>query len=160
MIRSRWYAAAATLFGLGRVSRMPGTIAAMLACAAVAAAGGSNIWMLAGVALIGLVCTHLCARDSGCCDEQHIVIDDFAGYLAAMFDLPVSYCIIAFFLFRVVDILKPFPIALAARLPGGLGMMADDIVAGAEVNLLLRLMYWLFFSEGLAKVLSFWNTLW
>jgi phosphatidylglycerophosphatase A len=48
------------------------------------------------------------------------------------------------FLFRVFDILKPFPISAAERLPGGLGVMADDVVAGLFTNLLIRGIFWFF----------------
>ena len=56
----------------------------------------------------------------------------------SLYALPASLSLPAFFLFRVVDILKPFPVSAAERLPGGVGIMADDVVGGVMVNLFLH----------------------
>jgi phosphatidylglycerophosphatase A len=48
-----------------------------------------------------------------------------------------------FFIFRIFDIFKPFPVRRAERLPGGWGIMADDALAGIYTNLVLRLILWL-----------------
>ncbi len=51
--------------------------------------------------------------------------------------------IVGFFVFRALDIVKPFPAGAAERLQGGLGVMADDAVAGAYGNIVVRLLLWL-----------------
>jgi len=51
-------------------------------------------------------------------------------------------------LFRILDIVKPFPVRNSETLPGGVGIMADDIVAGLLANLILRGISWLFLGGG------------
>lgn len=75
-------------------------------------------------------------KDPGC-----IVIDEIAGMAAALLGLPFTpaSCLAGFLLFRAFDILKPFPIKLLEkRLPGGFGIVMDDVVAGMFANLVLR----------------------
>ena len=75
--------------------------------------------------------------DPGC-----IVIDEIAGMLVALVGLPFNLItvVIGFVIFRILDILKPFPIRdLDKRIPGGLGVVADDVAAGIITNLLLRI---------------------
>ncbi len=57
----------------------------------------------------------------------------------------------ALFLFRVLDIVKPFPVCTLERLPGGVGIMADDIAAGVGANLILHGLLWLFLRGGFAS---------
>ena len=78
-------------------------------------------------------------------DPQCIVIDEWAGMVIALLGVPFSDIWVpatAFLLFRAFDILKPYPISRAERLPGATGIMLDDIVAGAcacgVVHLLLN----------------------
>ncbi|MBD3367417.1 MAG: phosphatidylglycerophosphatase A [Candidatus Eisenbacteria bacterium] len=75
-------------------------------------------------------------------DASRIVVDEFAGYLVAIFLLPKTLlvAVAAFLLFRVLDVVKPFPARRAESLPGGLGIVTDDLVAGVYANLLVRLM--------------------
>jgi phosphatidylglycerophosphatase A len=75
-------------------------------------------------------------------DSPRIVIDEFAGFIISILLLPKTALVFvaAFLLFRVMDIVKPFPARRAEALPGGLGIVADDLVAGVYANLLLRLM--------------------
>jgi phosphatidylglycerophosphatase A len=75
-------------------------------------------------------------------DASRIVIDEYAGYLVSIFLLPKSLLVLgaAFLLFRALDIFKPFPARRAESLPGGVGIVMDDVVAGIYTNLLLRVM--------------------
>lgn len=76
-------------------------------------------------------------------DSGKIVIDEVAGYVAATLFLDPSWHIIllAFVLFRALDIFKPFPASLIdRRLPGGYGVVLDDVVSGLYANLALRLL--------------------
>jgi phosphatidylglycerophosphatase A len=70
-------------------------------------------------------------------DDGRITIDEVAGMLFSLAWLPArpEVAALAFVLFRIFDIWKPFPAAAAERLPGGLGVMADDLVAGVYANL-------------------------
>ena len=75
-------------------------------------------------------------------DASPIVIDEFAGCLVAVAFLPKSVFLYAaaFLLFRLIDIVKPFPAGRAESLGGGLGIVLDDVVAGVYANALIRIM--------------------
>jgi phosphatidylglycerophosphatase A len=72
-------------------------------------------------------------------DPGHIVIDEFAGMCVAMAGHKASLMNVAigFVLFRIFDIVKPFPINRMERLPRGYGVMADDVLAGIFSNILV-----------------------
>ncbi|HRZ87838.1 MAG TPA: phosphatidylglycerophosphatase A [bacterium] len=75
-------------------------------------------------------------------DSHKIVIDEVAGYFVTMFLIanPTLWMmVIGFFLNRIFDILKPYPIRRIEQLHGGLGIMLDDVVAGVYSNICLRL---------------------
>ena len=78
-------------------------------------------------------------------DSQHIVIDEVVGQMitfapaAGRFHLSALYIAIGFGLFRLFDILKPFPVRRLERLRGGLGVVADDVGAGLYAMLVLAL---------------------
>ncbi len=75
-------------------------------------------------------------------DDQRIVIDEWVGYLASVALLPKTPLVLAagFVLFRIVDTLKPIGINRFASLPGGWGVVMDDVAGGILVNALLRLL--------------------
>lgn len=75
-------------------------------------------------------------------DPGEIVIDEIAGILITLAGLPFDAFTVAigFFLFRALDIIKPFPIrAIDRKMKGGAGIMMDDVVAGIMAHLVLRL---------------------
>jgi phosphatidylglycerophosphatase A len=74
-------------------------------------------------------------------DSPSIVIDEIAGYLIALFMVPASWSFVAagFFLFRVFDVVKPWPLDDLQEVRGGLGVMLDDIGAGVYTNLVLQI---------------------
>jgi phosphatidylglycerophosphatase A len=73
-------------------------------------------------------------------DPSQVVIDEVVGFFVTTAFLPQSLLlgIVAFFLFRVLDIAKPPPARQAEHLPGGWGVVVDDVVAAIYANLLLR----------------------
>jgi phosphatidylglycerophosphatase A len=75
-------------------------------------------------------------------DSRRIVIDEFAGYLVAVAFLPKTLLVyvLAFVLFRVLDVVKPFPARRMEAAAGGVGVVLDDVVAGVYTNVLIRLM--------------------
>jgi phosphatidylglycerophosphatase A len=79
-------------------------------------------------------------------DHPSIVIDEIAGYLVAMVLVPSGWSSIAvaFVLFRVFDIVKPFPLKRLQNLHGGPGVMLDDIGAGVYTNVVLQIAWFLF----------------
>lgn len=110
-------------FGLKNVGLLPYIILTCLVCIVGTWAAGQAEVLLA-------------KRDS-----PSIVIDEIAGYLIAMFLVPVGWGYIAagFFLFRVFDILKPWPLYDLQDVHGGLGVMLDDMGAGVYTNILLQI---------------------
>ncbi len=79
-------------------------------------------------------------------DSGKIVIDEIAGFFIAMFALPATWKWIAagFFIFRFFDIIKPPPAAQCENIPGGAGVMADDLMAGIYTNIVLQTIYFFF----------------
>jgi phosphatidylglycerophosphatase A len=80
------------------------------------------------------------AADIGLKDPSVVVCDEIAGMAVAAAFLPLTAATLlaAFLLFRFFDVLKPPPIRQAEQLPGGLGIVADDLLAGLVANLVLR----------------------
>ena len=79
-------------------------------------------------------------------DPAKIVIDEIAGIMVAFTGLPFNLktVIAGFVIFRVFDILKPFPIrSLERRVGGGSGVVLDDVLAGVYANLILRLAFYI-----------------
>ena len=74
-------------------------------------------------------------------DPSLIIIDEVVGMLVALIAIPKTYhfIIAAFILFRIFDIVKPFPVNLSQKLPQGWGIMIDDLLAGIYANLLIQL---------------------
>ncbi len=129
----------ATWFGVGLLPKAPGTwgsLAALPFAWAIHAAFGAAGLAIATVAVfgVGLWASSLYVRRAGIADPGAIVIDEVAGQWLTLLPAgtdPVLYAA-GFVLFRVADILKPWPVSWADRsLPGGFGVMADDILAGA-----------------------------
>jgi phosphatidylglycerophosphatase A len=73
-------------------------------------------------------------------DGHKIVIDEVAGMMVSLYALPRSLpaFLLAFLLFRIFDIFKPFPARRSERLPSGFGVTADDLVSGLYANLVAR----------------------
>jgi phosphatidylglycerophosphatase A len=84
-------------------------------------------------------------RYFGGIDPGPIVIDEVVGMLITLAFIPVGWsgALAGFVLFRIFDVIKPYPAGRFERLHGGLGVMADDAMAGVYANLSLRLLIWL-----------------
>jgi phosphatidylglycerophosphatase A len=81
-------------------------------------------------------------------DPGAIVVDEVAGMALSVLTVPLTpaVLVVGFVLFRIFDVLKPFPANVSQRLPGGLGVMIDDLIAGLYalvIVLLIRRMGWL-----------------
>lgn len=90
---------------------------------------------------IGCWAGSIAERHFGRTDPGQVVIDEVVGVLITMFLNPVSWKsgIAGFLLFRVMDVIKPFPSNRLERLHGGVGVMADDAMAAVYANAALRL---------------------
>jgi len=148
--RSRFSWLIATFFGIGHLQPGSGTWAAGLT---VLLWWGASHWIQfswllavsvitsALVTLIGIPVSTVVARESGVKDPGFVVIDEVAGQLIALIGVPLDwkYLLVGFILFRSFDIVKPFPLRRIERLPGGAGIMLDDVGAGLYALVLLQL---------------------
>ena len=75
-------------------------------------------------------------------DDQRIVIDEIAGFQVAMLPVAITglHLLVGFVLFRIFDILKPFPLRDLQKMPGGLGIVLDDVAAGIYAGVLMLLL--------------------
>jgi phosphatidylglycerophosphatase A len=128
----------------------PGTVgsaAGVLVYAACRALGIPyfELPLILALFVAGVVLTRTCEEDLNCVDPGPIVIDEVMGMLITVFMIPVGWggLLLGFLLFRVLDVVKPAPARQFERLPGGLGVMADDAMAAVYANVLLRVAYYL-----------------
>lgn len=140
----------ATVFGSGRAPIVPGTFGTLAALPfAVAAAVWLPLWgylvVTAAVTVAGIWAADRTAARVGRKDPGLVVVDEAAGILITLAGAPITWLSVGagFVLFRIMDILKPFPARRLESLPGGYGIMADDLFAGAYAALLLRGVLWL-----------------
>ncbi|PYQ24802.1 MAG: phosphatidylglycerophosphatase A [Acidobacteria bacterium] len=86
-----------------------------------------------------LAAAHLASR-LGIKDPGIVVVDEVVGQWVSLLLLPLTplTVVLGFLLFRLLDVLKPWPARDFERLPGGWGIMADDVMAGIYANLLVR----------------------
>lgn len=139
-------------FGSGLAPFAPGTFGTLAAVPLYWLMQSLSVtWYLAltaAIAAFGMWVTGRTARDLGVHDHGSIVFDEIAGYLVAMAFAPVGwvYMLAGFLLFRLFDIAKPFPLRRLERLPGGVGIMADDLGAGVYAAAVLHLGIYLYGS--------------
>jgi phosphatidylglycerophosphatase A len=136
--------ACATAFGAGYVPFAPGTVgsaAGLLLWAALPASPLVQSGAIVALFVLGSWSGSVAERHFGRTDPGHVVIDEVMGMLITLFLNPVGGwgVAVAFLLFRIADIIKPFPANRLERLPGGVGIMADDAMAAVYANLALRL---------------------
>lgn len=139
----------ASWFGAGYLPVAPGTWGSLGALPlAYPLSWAGPLGLVAGavaVFAVGLWATAAILRPGGLKDPADVVIDEVAGQLLAL--APVAHdprwWPLAFVLFRAADIRKPWPAAAAERLPGALGVMADDAFAGLYAAGALYALLWL-----------------
>jgi phosphatidylglycerophosphatase A len=143
--KTTWAFAIATFFGAGYGRPGPGTwgsVAAVLLWAAFALALHPSTLTLALALTFGIVVTTVLGipaativeHESGRTDPGFVVIDEVIGQWIALLGSPFDWRhgLIALVLFRVFDITKPFPVRRLERLPGGWGIIFDDVAAGLD----------------------------
>lgn len=139
----------ATCGYVGYVPVAPGTAGSIAGLALYGAAGllgGTQVevGVLAVVLAVGVWSSAASERHLGVTDPGVIVIDEVAGMLITLLALQPTWggVLAGFLAFRFFDVVKPFPARWAERLPGGWGVMADDVIAGLYAHLALRLLLW------------------
>ena len=132
----RWDELVGTFFGAGLSPVAPGTAGSMAAVALYALLGGTlGLWFwipfVLALFFLGTLAADKMEQRHGK-DPGRVVVDEVVGQVIALLGSPVHWAdlLLAFALFRLFDILKPPPVRQAERLPGGLGIMFDDVVAG------------------------------
>ena len=138
-----WAWTVATFFGAGYGKPGPGTwgsVAALLLWAAFAftlhpSTLTLTLALLIGIAVaivLGVPAATIVERESGRTDPGFVVIDEVIGQWIALLGSPADWRhgLIALVLFRLFDITKPFPVRRLERLPGGWGIIFDDVAAG------------------------------
>jgi phosphatidylglycerophosphatase A len=141
--KTLWAWKVATFFGIGFLKPGPGTwgsIAAVLLWAAVAFLRHPSpaahlivllVWIVLAI-VSGIPAATIVERESGRTDPGFVVIDEVIGQWIALLGSPTDWRhgLIALVLFRIFDITKPFPVRRFERLPGGWGIIFDDVAAG------------------------------
>jgi phosphatidylglycerophosphatase A len=139
----------ATCGYLGYVPVAPGTFGSAAGLAVfflIRSTGSLTLELAAIVALfaIGLWSGTIAEHHFGGVDPAPVVMDEVVGMLITLVFLPVNItgAMVGFLVFRVLDVLKPWPSARFERLPGGLGVMADDGMAAIYGNVLMHGLIW------------------
>jgi phosphatidylglycerophosphatase A len=132
---------------LGPIGYMPlapgtfGTLAALLCILIFSPSIQAHVLLIGIISVVGSFASTAAERAFGQKDSGRIIIDEFGGFFIATLFVPhtVPLQIAAFILFRLFDILKPLMIRkLESTLSGGVGVMADDILAGLYANIILQ----------------------
>ncbi len=138
-----------SVFGIGYIRKGGGTIAAILACLIWFLM--SRFWpplytlmMTAFITAYGVWGGNQVESIWGK-DNSRVVIDEVAGMFVTLLLIPISIenIMMGLILFRVFDILKPLYINRLEQLPGGWGVMADDVLAGIYANIILQVIIYL-----------------
>lgn len=134
----------ATVGGAGRVPVAPGTVGSAIGVGLYLFLADWSLplqlGVVMGITVVGVWASDVAARHFGREDPGVVVIDEVAGQLVTLLLTGVSMpgVVAGFLLFRLFDIIKPWPANRFERLPGGLGIMADDVMAGIYGNLVLQ----------------------
>jgi phosphatidylglycerophosphatase A len=135
----------ASFFYVGFVPVVPGTFGSLATFVIYFALFPLHSWQayLAAIILVIAVGVWAASRaelDSKIVDPSFVVIDEVAGQLITLFLIPFTwyYALCGFVLFRALDIIKPSPARQAEKLPGGWGIMMDDVFAGIYGNLIMH----------------------
>ncbi len=131
--------------GYGPVApRTFGSAAGLAVFFAVRATGSTVVELVVILALfaLGIWSGTVAEHHFGGTDPGPIVLDEVVGMLLTLFLLPVTLrgALVGFVVFRILVVIKPFPSARFERLPGGLGVMADDGMAAIYGNLVMRIL--------------------
>ena len=135
----------ATCGYLGYVPVAPGTFgsaAGLVVFYAVRSTKSAPVELASIIVLfaVGIWSATVTERRLGALDPAPVVVDEIVGMLITLAFLPVSVvgALVGFFIFRALDVVKPWPSGRFERLPGGLGVMADDGMAALYGNLVMR----------------------
>lgn len=148
MMSLKWHQWITSCLGIGYL-KGGGTIAAVVCCIPwylTRTADSFNQAALVATAVVTIVGAWSAGKVEAVWgkDSSRVVIDEVAGMMISLLFIPVTIATVAtgFVLFRLLDITKPLLIRKAESIPGGWGVMMDDIIAGLYTNLLLHIFMW------------------
>jgi phosphatidylglycerophosphatase A len=143
----------ATFFNIGRIPGAPGTYTSFVVTVLLyfikpywQAPIYIQIAAIVCVFFLGVPAAYAAEKHFSKKDPRPCVIDEVAGQMIALLLIPhtIPFYAAGFFLFRVFDVLKPPPVRTAEKIPGGWGIMIDDVVAGLYALAVLQLYLYLF----------------
>jgi phosphatidylglycerophosphatase A len=159
----------ASCFGLGRLPLAPGTWASLPPAVIFALMWQFGISavvisvVMAALAIVGsavcIICAPAVIAATGEADPRGVVADEFAGQALTFLVVPFLAigtistkqiwvaAALGFLLFRLFDIVKPWPIRKAEKLPGGWGVLADDLLAGVNAAIVLLVCFKLWIAK-------------
>ncbi len=109
-----------------------------------------QILLIIIVTILGIISSHFTSKILKEEDPEIVVIDEIVGmWISVLWKTTILEFILAFILFRIIDINKPFPLKKLEKLHGGFGIMADDILAGVFTNILVVILIYLAKNLGL-----------
>lgn len=132
----------ATGFFIGKIPGAPGTYGSLLAILLLSVLPILAKWYyILPLIPFGTMICYIEELNTGIEDESSIVIDEIVGIFITFMGIELNFLslLLGFFLFRLFDIWKPTLIDRAQEIPFGLGVMADDILAGILAQFFLRL---------------------
>lgn len=140
-------------FGSGASPIMPGTVGTLVGILFFITMADATFWnyflILVVLFTFGVWVCGSTATDLKTHDHPGIVWDEIVGFLITMTGLPLSWpwILAGFIAFRAFDIFKPWPIKwLDEKVPSGLGIMLDDVLAGIYALIILQFVAWTFFN--------------
>jgi phosphatidylglycerophosphatase A len=136
-----------TFFYIGYLPLVPGTFAS-IAGLLIFFLIKNNLFLYTSITLLfislGLLVCGRAERIFSKKDAKYIVIDEISGMLLSLIFIPyynIKIVLVGFVLFRILDVLKPYPASKIQNLTGSLGVMGDDIIAALYTNIILQLLF-------------------
>lgn len=138
--------------GVGYSSVVPGTLGTLLAVPLYLVLAYTSFWLYGVITLVlfivGVYGCHLALAELKASDPPSLVWDEVVGFLVAMTAITpnLKTVLVGFLLFRLFDIIKPWPANWVDKnIGGGLGVMLDDVLVGIYANLILQFAFWMNF---------------
>jgi phosphatidylglycerophosphatase A len=133
-----------TFFYVGYLPLIPGTFGSLAGILVYYLIKGSvlpYVFVTLAIFILGFLSGGRAEKVFKVKDPRYIVIDEVSGMLLSLAFLPydIRIVIIGFFIFRLMDTLKPYPAGSLQSLKGSKGIMVDDIIAGIYTNIILQL---------------------
>jgi phosphatidylglycerophosphatase A len=123
-----------------------GTLAGAATLPLLPVKASQQLYLLIGFFFLSVLACDIAEKALGKKDDPRLVLDEWIGYWITMCFHPITWfsVILGFIVFRIFDVLKPLWIRRAANLPGGWGVVVDDVLAGVVANLVVQLVGYIY----------------